>query len=102
MLQVDFSFFGVESIFGFTYTFVSVCSDTLYLFVFPPRIKRLPLDILKFIVAILSNQDKKVSYTRVDEDISLERSSEFMKTCNNMNIIVQPTGGYASLLNGKI
>ena len=49
----------------------------------------------------MRNQDNKVSFIRVDEDGALERSSEFMKTCHNMNIIVQTTGGYASYLNGK-
>ena len=41
------------------------------------------------------NQDKKVSFIRVDEDGALERYSESMNTCHNMNIIVQTTGGYA-------
>ena len=48
------------------------------------------------------NQDKKVSFIRVDEYGSLARSSELMKTCHNMNIIVQPTGVDASSINGKI
>ena len=36
-----------------------------------------------------------------DEDGSLARSSESMKICHNMNIIVQTTCGYASSINGK-
>ena len=47
------------------------------------------------------NQDKKVAFIRVDEDGALPRSSEFMRTCHKMNIIVQTTGGDASSLNGK-
>ena len=47
------------------------------------------------------NQYKKVSFIRVGEDVALARSSEFMKTCHNMNIIVHTTVGYASSLNGK-
>ena len=34
--------------------------------------------------------------------LSLAGSVEFIKTCHNMNIIVQTTGGDASSLNGKI
>ena len=60
MLQMDFSFFNIESIRGFTSTCVAICSDTSYPFVFPSRSKRLPLDILKFIFTKLRNQDKKV------------------------------------------
>ena len=47
------------------------------------------------------NQDKKVAFIRVDEDGTLSRSSEFMRRCHNMNIIVQATAGYDSSLNGK-
>ena len=98
---MDFSFFGVESIHGFTSTFLDICSATSYLFEFPSRIKRPPLDILKFLVTTLINQDKKVAFIRVDEDGALARSSEYMRTCHNMNIIVQTTGGDDSSLNGK-
>ena len=31
----------------------------------------------------------------------MARSYEFMKTCNNMNIIYQTTGGDISSINGK-
>ena len=50
----------------------------------------------------LRHQYKKVVFIRVDEDVALARSSEFMKTCHNMNIIVHTTVGYASSLNGKV
>ena len=49
----------------------------------------------------MRNKDKKFEFIRVDEDGALARSSEFMKTCHNMNIIVQTTGGDASSLNDK-
>ena len=47
------------------------------------------------------NQDKNVALIRVDEDGALERSSVFMKTCHNMTITVQNTGGDTSSINGK-
>ena len=93
MLQMDFSFFNLESIHGFTSTFVAIYSATSYPFGFPSRSKRPPLDILKFLFTKLINQDKKVAFIRVDEDGALARSSEFMRKCHNMNIIVQTTGG---------
>ena len=74
---------------------------TSYPFGFPSRSKRPPLEILKFLVTTLRNQDEKVAFIRVDEDGALSRSSEFMKTCHNMNIIVQTAGAYASYINGK-
>ena len=93
MLQVDFSFFNVESILGFASTFVALCSTTSYPFGFTSRIKRPHLDILKSVVTTLSNKDNKVSLIRVDTDGALAGSSEFMGTCHNMNIVIQNTGG---------
>ena len=75
MLQMDFAFFSVESICGFTSTFVDICSATSYPFGFPSRNKRPPLDILKFLVATLRNQDNKFAFIRVDEYRALEISS---------------------------
>ena len=86
MLQIYFAFINVEIIHGFTSTFVALCSDTSYPFVFPSE----------DLVTTLRNQDNKVAFIRVNEDGALARPSEFMKTCHNMNIIVQTTGGDAS------
>ena len=49
----------------------------------------------------LRNQDKKASFIRVDGNRALVRSYEYMKTCHNMNKLVQTTGGDKSSLNGK-
>ena len=54
--------------------------------------------MMQFKAEIKSN--KKVALVRVDGDGAVARSSEFMKTYHNMNIIVQTTGGYASSFNG--
>ena len=80
---------------------MAICSYNSYPFVFPYRRNLLPLDILKFLVTTFINQDNKVAFVRVDEDGALSRSYEFMKTCHNINIIVQNIGGYAYFLNGK-
>ena len=101
MLHMDLAFFNVESIRGFNSTFVAMCFSTSHPFGFQYRIKRPLLDILKFLITSLRNQDNKVAFVRFDEDEAQARSSEFMKTCHNMNIILQYTGGDASFLNGK-
>ena len=67
MLQIDFAFFGVESIRGFTTTFVAIFSSTSCPFGFSYRIKRPYLEIITFIVNTLRNQDKKVAFIQVDE-----------------------------------
>ena len=96
MLQIDFAFFNVESIRGFTSTFVNICSDTSHPFGFPSRSKCTPLYILIFLVTTLGNNYNKVALILVDEYRALERYYKFMKTCHNMKIIVQNIGGYAS------
>ena len=102
MLHINFSFFNVKSIRELTSTFVAICSATSHPFVFPSIRKHPPLEILKFLVTTLRNQDKEFAFIRVDEYGELARYSDFMKTCHNINIIVQTAGGYASYLNGKI
>ena len=102
MLQTYFAFFSVESICRFTSTFMDICSATSYPFRSLSRSKHPPLVILKFPVTTLRNQDKKVAFIRVYEDVALARSYEFMKLCHIMNIIVQNTGGYLSSLNFTI
>ena len=48
-----------------------------------------PLEIIKLLLKIFRNQDKRVSFIRVDEDGELERYSESMRACHNMNITVK-------------
>ena len=93
MLKIGFAFFNVESIHGFTAIVLAKLSATLRLFVLPSRNKLPPIYILKCIVTTLIDRYKKLSFIRVDEDVALARSSELMRTCHNVNIIFQTTGG---------
>ena len=68
LLQINFAFFNVERIHGFTSTFVGICSATSHPFRLSFRIKHPLLDILKFLVTTINNQDKKCTCIRVDED----------------------------------
>ena len=96
MLQMDFAFFKVEIIRGFTPNFVAIFSVNPYPFGFTSISKRPTIEILKFLVTTLRNQDKKSAFIQVDEYGTLPRSSKFTKTCHNMNIIFKTTGGDAS------
>ena len=80
---------------------MAICPDTLCPFGFPYIRKRAPLDILKFLVNTLRNQEKKAALIQVDEDAALARSYEFINTCHNMNIIVQNTGVNSYSVNVK-
>ena len=72
---------------------MDICSSTSYPFGFISRSKSPLLDILKFLVTTYRNKDNKVALIQFDEDRALERYDEFIETFNNINIIVQTTGG---------
>ena len=78
------------------------CSATSYPFGSLYRRKHSPIETLKFLVTTLINQYKKVAFIPVNEDGALGRSSEFIKICHKMNIVVQTAGGDAYTINGKI
>ena len=67
---------------------------------FYPEAKK-PLKFLKTLVNTLSNYDDKVAFVWVGKYVALARSSEFIRTCHNMNTTVQTTGGDASYLHVK-
>ena len=66
MLQTDFVFFNVESIRGFTPTFVNIYSSTSHPFGFLSIIKCTPLDVLQLLVTALMNKDDMVALIQVD------------------------------------
>ena len=80
---------------------MAICYATSKTFEYSSKSKCPNLDILKVLVATFSNQYKKVAFIRVDEDGALARSSEFINTYHNMNIIVQNTGEDAYSINVK-
>ena len=96
-----FSLFNVEIIHEFALIFVPIWSNTSYSFGFTSRVKILPFEMLKFLLDNLRNKYKKVALVWVDEDGTFSKSSESMKPCYRMNILVQTTGDYAYSLNGK-
>ena len=55
---------------------------------FTSKSKRMPIDVLKFLVSI---KDKNDAFICVEKYGALARSYEFMKTCHNMKIIFQTT-----------
>ena len=75
ILQIDSTFFGIESICEITSTSVDICYDTSYPFVFPYRKKQAPLDIIILLVNKLKNHKKKVKFIQVETYGALSRSS---------------------------
>ena len=101
-LFIDFSFYNVVSIRGFTSVLDVIYTSTRYSFTFPIRSKRPPIKILRWLFSILQKEGKEVRIVRVDEGRELARSREFFWFIVNQNCALQTTGGYCSSLNRVI
>jgi hypothetical protein len=102
LLHVDFSFWNIVSIRGFTSLLSVVDGKDRMLWNFPTASKRPPLQILDFLFTMLTHDGVRVQCIRVDEDGALANSSEFCDFLIERKISLETTGGYASFLNGKI
>lgn len=101
-LHMDFQFFGVKSLRGFTTALTIVCAHSSYPFAFPLKSKTPPLDVVKWFIMTVRKMGYKALFIRVDEDKALAGSSEFNKLLIEMNCILQTTGGGNSENNGKV
>ena len=100
MLQIGFSFSMMKA-------FVDLYLH-LWLYVLPIHTpldfhpeKLAPFGTIPLLVNTLNNQDKKSSLIWRGKFVALEISSEFIRACHNMKIIVQTSGGGAYSLNEK-
>jgi len=100
-LHMDYELMSQPSIRGFTAFLAVKDAATNYTWVFPTRNKRPPLDIVKYLLAILQKENRPTTYVRVDEDGALANNTEFCKLLHTSEIHLQGTGGYASDKNGK-
>ena len=101
-LHIDFSFFGVTSLRGYTTALDITCASTSYPFGFPTKSKSPPLDLFKWFVTTIRNMGHQVTFIRVDEDKGLARSTEFCELVVKLNCVLETTGGGNSLNNGKV
>ena len=103
LFHVDYTFFDVKSIRGFTAALRIVEKTTRRKWSFPTRNKRPPIDIFRFFVNHIRRLGYSMSYIRVDEAGECARSEEFMGLCTTeFHIVVQTTGGYNSSNNGPV
>ena len=101
-LHIDFSFFGETSIRGFTTALDITCGSTSYPFGFPCRAKTPPLEIVRWVISTIRTMGYTVLFIRVDEDSSLANSSEFCTLVQDMNCLLETTGGGNSTNNGMV
>ena len=101
-LHVDFSFFGVTSIRGYTTALDIVCASTSYPFGFLTKSKSPPLTLFSWFVHTVRTMGHHVTFIRVDEDKGLAQSSELCALVVNLNCVLETTGGGNSENNGKV
>ena len=101
-LHLDFSFFGVTSIRGFTSALDITCGATSYTLGFPGKAKTPPIDTVRWVINTIRTMGYTVLFIRVDEDSSLANSSEFCTLIQSLNCLLETTGGGNSTNNGMV
>ena len=101
-LHMDFSFFGVTSIRGFTSALDVTYGATSYPIGFPGKAKTPPVDTFKWVINTIQSIGYTVLFVRVDEDGSHANSSEFCSLIQSLNCLLETTGGGNSTNNGMV
>ena len=73
LIHMDFDFYNVISIRGFTSMITVVCAKTITIWVFHTASKRDPVHIIFFILTTLKNEQHPYKRVRVYEDGSMEK-----------------------------
>jgi len=102
LLHIDFLFWTVPSIRGFTSLLSIIDGKDHMLWTFPTANKRPPLAILDYFFSILDKHTITICNVRVDEDGALANSSESTDFLVQRKVTMETTRGHASFLNGKI
>jgi len=99
--HIDFCFFNVVSIRGFTAALIIVEATSRYIWIFPSRSKRAPIDLCLYFFNQMKRLGLPVIRVRTDEDGALVNNTEFCKMIyNSLGMALESTGGYASNING--
>ena len=99
---MEFAFYNMTSIRGFTSMLTVVCKNTTMLWVFITEFKLSPVHIICLILTILKNEQHSLKCVRVDEDGALVISTEVTNLLvDDFIIYMENTGGDASWLNGN-
>ena len=102
LVHMNFAFYNVNPINGFTSVLAVVCAKTRMLRLFLTAPKRAPVHIICFILKTLKNEQHPCKRVRVDEDNSLENSTYLTNLLDDeFKISMETTGDDTSWINGK-
>ena len=92
----------ITSIYDFTSVLDALRASTSCPWDFPKRSKRQPISIVLWLIRVINKQIKTVYRIRVDENSTLDRSSEFLKIFFELDITIETTRGCISSSNYKV
>ena len=99
---MDFAFYTVTSIHGFTSMLTVVCAKNRMLWVLPNASKISPVCIIHLMMTTLMNEQKPCKHVRVYEDSELENSTDVKNLLvDEFKISMETTGGDAYWINGN-
>ena len=99
---MEFAFYNVTSIRGFTSMLTVVFAKTRMLWIFPTASKIEPVLIIRFILTTLLNEKYPCKHVIVDEDSDFTNSTDVTHLLvDEFKISIETTGGDASRINGK-
>ena len=64
IIHMDFVFYNVTYIFGFTYMITVVCANTIIIWVFSTASKRAPFRIILFVLTKIKNEQQLCKHVR--------------------------------------
>jgi hypothetical protein len=99
---MDFAFWNISSLRGFTSMLVIIDASTRMLWLFCTASKTPPMHIIQYFFDVLDREQCSPKTIRVDEDGALARSTDFTDYLIHHRITLDTTGGYSSFLNGKL
>ena len=102
LIHMEFDFYNVTSIRGFTSMLTVVCANTRILWVLPTASKLAPVRIIRFILTTLLDEQHPFKHIIVDEDSALAKSTDVTNLLvEKFKISMENTGGNASWINGN-
>ena len=101
-IHMQFAFFNVTSIIGFTSILTVVCANNIILWVFPTVKKISPVQIILFILTTLNNEKHSCKKVRLENYGSFANSTDVTNLpVEEFRISMETTSGDASWLNWK-
>ena len=99
---MDFAFYNINSICGFTSMLTVVCAKTSMLCILPTVSKRAQVCIIHFILTTLNNEQHPFKRIRVGENGAFKNSTDVTNLLiEEFKISMESTGGDASCINRK-